>query len=278
MRPDMHKVVTEKPRRGSRIGTNERNTWTSTRQRTRATDFDPRWLMELDSEIEWDVVDDVIDPGVKSAQHKGGKINRYARESKEFSDLLGPLRNFLYAQVGRKWDAVYSEMNATLDKRSLQGKHIWTHVWQYVERNVVFVAGVPYANRRFGVGLYPLDGLYVHPASGILLHAKLKPFGKMTPKLKAHLAALEYLRVRPRDRDHAARMRVQGLTLWEHVEDRWILYTFEETPATTVMRFNTYLNREVDYGQPARRVCVAIKQASQREIKDHWKLLSSSPF
>ena len=51
--------------------------------------------------------------------------------------MLGPLFRFLQKQVGRPWDAVYSEIARNLPKTSLQNRHIYTHVWEFVETNVI---------------------------------------------------------------------------------------------------------------------------------------------
>ena len=57
--------------------------------------------------------------------HHGGKV---------FTDVLGPLYRYLLKQVGRKWDAVYSEVAESLPKTSVQNIHVYTHLWQFVEK------------------------------------------------------------------------------------------------------------------------------------------------
>lgn len=85
---------------------------------------------------------------------------------KEFSDLLNPLRKFLRKRVGRHWNKVHSELCASLDKRSLTGIHIWSHVSDEVTQNVKIIGG-KLVTLRFGT-IIPVSGLYVCPKSGML--------------------------------------------------------------------------------------------------------------
>lgn len=43
---------------------------------------------------------------------------------KEFRDKLGPMYRWLYAQVGRPWNDVYSEVKTKFDDRTTAGRHI----------------------------------------------------------------------------------------------------------------------------------------------------------
>jgi len=145
MRPDMHKVIVERPRRGSRgpfrAAVGRRNT--------------P--LEELPS--------------------KEGLQRRYlGRDLRALNENLAPLKRFLRKQVGRPWNKVYSEISARLRSTSAVQQHVRDHVWDYVERNALIGRdGVVYHHPRFGPPdpwpLRPGD-LYVHPKTGILLAAK----------------------------------------------------------------------------------------------------------
>ncbi|MEG4506019.1 hypothetical protein QUA81_14725 [Microcoleus sp. F6_B4] len=102
------------------------------------------------------------------------------KKTKWFSDCLGPLYQWLQSHVGQDWDDVYSKLCQILDITTLSGKHIVSHVWGYVERNVVLIDGVPYQkNREFCNTAIPLGywykQLYVHPETGILCLAKRIP-------------------------------------------------------------------------------------------------------
>ncbi len=94
-------------------------------------------------------------------------------KTKYLSDHLGPLRRYLRSKIGQPWDQVYSELHQNLDKSSVTGLHIISHLWDYVERHVELIDGIPYrkAGTTWG-GFRPLDGyrdeFYVHPETGIL--------------------------------------------------------------------------------------------------------------
>lgn len=51
--------------------------------------------------------------------------------AKQFSDLLGPLKRFLWSSRGRRWDDVWSEINAELPHNTT-GAHLRLHVSQEV--------------------------------------------------------------------------------------------------------------------------------------------------
>jgi hypothetical protein len=152
MRPDMAKVVTEAPRRGS----GDRNHKSRARVSVKALDLD----------------DDFGPRKLKMSRHV--RTGHGYAEGKEFSDVLGPLKKFLRKQVGRPWDTVYSELSATLDKRSISGLHIWDHVWQFVERHCEEIDGQVYRKAsiwRWHLPRGTVTGLYVHPRTGLLRYA-----------------------------------------------------------------------------------------------------------
>lgn len=148
MRPDMAKVVTESPRRG--------HEWRNRKSRARVP------VLPLNSE----------------GSHENGKgsdgdfgpqrlkMTSYFRgdEGKDFSDKLGPLRRYLRKQVGRPWDAIYSDLRAHLDFRSVAGLHIWDHVKMEVQLHCVAYG------KTIIVGGYEPSGLYVHPVTRLLCY------------------------------------------------------------------------------------------------------------
>ena len=81
-------------------------------------------------------------------------------------DLLSPLERWLRAQVGRPWDAVYSEVVRTAGRDSTSGRHLIEHAERMVQRNCW----------RVGRGVLTFEwgrprevhGLYVDPNCGLL--------------------------------------------------------------------------------------------------------------
>src|SRR5215213_7523776 len=70
-------------------------------------------------------------------------MKRRHTNTKSFNEHLGPLRRFLDANVGRPWDAVYSEICKHVDRGNVVQKHILTHLFQYVVVNTVLIDGEP---------------------------------------------------------------------------------------------------------------------------------------
>jgi hypothetical protein len=54
------------------------------------------------------------------------------RDPKSLNENLRPLARYLERQVGRPWDKVYSEVCAVIDGRSAVQRHILEHLHQYV--------------------------------------------------------------------------------------------------------------------------------------------------
>jgi len=156
MRKDLDKVTTESPRRGH----SNPSLKTSLRIHRASLEFD---------EDGFDIDRFELPKVLPISRHR-----QYGWNCKEFSDLLGPLRKCLRKQVGRPWNDVYSELCESLDQRSLSGIHIWGHVKSEVELYpVIRRDGVICRGYRFhwhGDPLTPLQGLYVHPRTGILCY------------------------------------------------------------------------------------------------------------
>lgn len=144
MRPDMHKVVVERPR------------WNPgpTKQDRRAN-LDPDLLPQCEG------------------------MRRPYSNRKSFTDLLGPLRRWLRARVGRPWDDVYSEACAVIKPDSIVRAHIKTHLLEFVHRHTFLRDGRVWCFGRswfFSPGIEkPVEDaaprwtpFYVHPVSRLL--------------------------------------------------------------------------------------------------------------
>lgn len=159
MRKDMAKVVTERPRDGHEA-------------RSMKTGRRLSWNEIDDAIMTSDGPDEAIIAGGPS-RHPISRRRQYGWDSKSFTDVLGPLRGYLRKQVGRRWDAVFSELSQTLDRRSITGQHIWDHVQWEVSLYVQIAAdGRVWSRggRRYMATLIPLGHgrLYVDPRDGVL--------------------------------------------------------------------------------------------------------------
>src|SRR5262245_47796132 len=103
MRDDMAKVVTERPRRGHQ---NKSKKTTGLAIRCYDPDFDYDEPTRLPA----------------------ARFRQYGYNAKEFSDLINPLKRYLRSCIGQSWKRVHSELSRKLDRRSLSGLHIWSHV------------------------------------------------------------------------------------------------------------------------------------------------------
>jgi hypothetical protein len=123
--------------------------------------------------------------------------------TKSFGENLAYLPRFLAANVGRKWDDIYSEIAATFDKRSTVNAHIFQHLFDYFvpAHEVIFIRNRPHAIHIYSRQAYPIysggyRGLYVDPRSGILKEG-MKESNK-SKQTKAQVAAkslLEFKRI-----------------------------------------------------------------------------------
>jgi hypothetical protein len=95
-----------------------------------------------------------------------------SRHEKGLNENLAPLKRYLAKQVGRPWDKVYSEIRERIPGSAV-GLHVLDHVYGFVARDVFYENGVLSEKWRFG-GTIPVEGLYVHPRTGILRVTKPK--------------------------------------------------------------------------------------------------------
>jgi hypothetical protein len=140
VRPDMHKVVTERPRGGH-----------ANRSR--------KWGGRVEEDYEGPTF-------ISSARRR-----QYSSNPKQFSDFLAPLRRYLHGQVGRPWDKIYSEVRKAVPN-GLHGDHVWMHIKWEVEINCFERDGRIYSQPRYFHREIEVAGLYVHPRTGLLRYAE----------------------------------------------------------------------------------------------------------
>jgi hypothetical protein len=98
--------------------------------------------------------------------------------TKYLNEHLGPLRRYLDKQVGRPWDKVFSEICAHIDRSNAVQDHVRDHVEDYVTTHVVLIDGVPCNGEggwNYGTPLHQLRyrPWYVCPRTGLLRRIKV---------------------------------------------------------------------------------------------------------
>lgn len=148
MRPDIAKVIVERPRRknGGDL---------AHRRSRRAARLDPEGA-----------------PMIQSMKRLHGYyVGRGGL--KEHGEHLAPLRRWLRKAVGRGWNDVHSEICRSLDRRSTVQRHVLIHVDGYVNRHVLMINGVPHMRMGLRPPIELWDGrLFVDPRNGLLCQHK----------------------------------------------------------------------------------------------------------
>jgi hypothetical protein len=91
------------------------------------------------------------------------------RDPKSLNENLRPLARYLDRQTGRPWDKVYSEVRAVIDSRNPVQRHILEHLGQYVAVHTRMVDGhlIDLGKQFFGLRRV-WQPLYVDPRTGLL--------------------------------------------------------------------------------------------------------------
>jgi len=243
MRPDMKKVVVERPRWGSR----QSNHKFSARLK-----YVPDHDYEEQPKKAYGFESHVVDRGSKYF-------------AKEFTDVLGPLKRFLRKNVGRPWDNVYSEICRGLDRRKVTGLHIFRHVEDFVEKNCCFVEGQPYSLRRLGG--YPVRWFYVHPDTGLLCAAPRGAGARKRKRATALAAEITFFRLS----DEGGYRKHQGI--WYRVKLRRISVR-SWSPKDAVVVYDIFRKREVVLHYGEHWIAIEKKQCNHGELRAVQRLLA----
>lgn len=239
MRSDMHKVITERPRGGG-----------GPEKLHRRANLDPDLL----------------------PRRQG--MRRGHTDRKWLTDLLGPLRRWLRAQVGRPWDDVHSEACAVIQPDSYLRIHVKTHLMEMVQRDTFLHDGQVWCFKNLRYGRQELEvpvrqavtlgrPFYVHPVSRRLCEV---PVGRI-PRYRWQAPPPTYdcrWTVRP----HQAHVLVDGL--W--YEARFDPFPARLKPGEDSHRFDLITHRLLSrseardhYGESA--VCVSRRQLGRAELR-----------
>lgn len=148
MRPDMAKVIVERPRYLSRSPSRKKG-----------------YRKYIQS---FSIIDEM--------PTKEPMLGSWKGRSKWLNEHLGPMRRFLRGNVGRPWNKVHQELceHVSFDN-AVQG-HVLAHIYEFVHLHVEIVddATVYKTPRRYPGYSLRVDAMYVCPRSGILKLVKAR--------------------------------------------------------------------------------------------------------
>lgn len=177
-----------------------------------------------------------------------------ANDAKSLSDHLAPLKRLLWSKVGQNWDDIYSELCQRLDKNSVIGLHVFNHIWDFVEKDVIIIDDIPYdkvSHRRI---CYWRDQLYIHPETGILSVAK-KQYQKSKNESETTVINI--------NQNHEFRK----------IKDVWFLIKFQEILPEDLVK-DVIIEDVINYDNACRRYGKPIYPAIKQQCnKKHLKLI-----
>lgn len=236
MRNDMHELLVERPRKGSHWPNRAVRAARVAERTARATD-------------DWEAL--------PRPQGRPGVGPR-----KCLNENLAPLTRFLSRRVGRRWDAVFSELRAQLDMRSPIQLHIMQHLFQFVALEVEQGPDGRWVRSRGWAAGWPVrdDGrhFYVDPRTGLLMRPK--HVRAATPRRPDHHTDAEG-RVYARVEGIWWQVGLEGVSRWTPPEgDRVdVLLGVRVGPPNEALR-------DALYGDP-RRYATSRRPLSRRELK-----------
>ncbi len=138
MRPDMAKVIVERPRHGSRLPRKGKGYGRSA------------------ARVAWE----------DQPKREGMKVRGGARKS--LNEHLAPLRRYLAGQVGRPWNKIFADICRYLDRNSAVQDHVRDHLDDYVATRVIVHRGEFCHGNGYSIGRPLHTPFYVCPRTGIL--------------------------------------------------------------------------------------------------------------
>lgn len=111
----------------------------------------------------WDEEDNHAPRGMNKIRSISESSDREYRPSN-----TAALKRYLLSRVGQPWNEIYSDICATVDARSSQGRHFLDSLEWLIEKHVVIDSQGTVRNERgHEIGTY-WNELYIHPDSGKL--------------------------------------------------------------------------------------------------------------
>lgn len=245
MRPDMAKVIVERPRFGSSMPTKGKG-YDRRRQRIAWEDQPKRERMKL----------------------RGGG-------SKSLNEHLGPLRRYLEGKIGQYWNKIFADVCRYLDRDSAVQDHVRDHLEDYVAVRVMQRGGELYHADGYRIGrpLYSL--FYVCPCTGILKKNRNARhwFSERLEKLQVEIVDNRTALVRKDGVWYLIEFAETPEQVWRPEQRAWV-------PADCATYFDMLLKSKIN-GWHAMRVygrriyAVSTRRASKREVR---QVVNSYPY
>jgi hypothetical protein len=275
MRSDMQEVMTERPRHGGRQRPNRDDRAFGAHERDYVRDIDTPLVLN-----DADFVDS-YDTGPKAMPMRG----RRSYDRKERDYLTGPLKKFLQARVGFKWDDIYSE--ACQVAHGHNGVMMLDILEGHVERDVYKDERGVIRDGQTGreIDKYYRDAYYVDPEDGRLKCVSQRN-SWVRPVITSKLVRFDG-RAYFRDGLIWYRVRVDNLAptdrplrpYWRHHVGNWVytthrdvfekgsqIPTVDDRSHARQVRYRTSVEDLVNaYGEPV--VCVWKQQAGKKECR-----------
>jgi hypothetical protein len=129
------------------------------------------------------------------------RLHPRAKKTKTLNENLAPLRRYLAAQTGRRWDAIYAAISERLAPSSTVQQHVRDHLRDFVAVNVVRENGTLIVrDTRWGKPIPLAESFkrfYVDPRCGRLFaNPDYRGWNARRRQEKAHAAAETALRMR----------------------------------------------------------------------------------
>ena len=229
MREDMPKVVVERERHGS---TRKSRKWGQRLAFIADVDYDDQPKF------------------VSSARRR-----QYGYNHKWFSDVLGPLRRFLYCNVGRPWDKVFSELRQGLDVRKVTGRHIFDHLESMVETNCWIGEDRGTYTFRWGRE-HEVEGFYVNPKTGLLCFTE-RPSSRQRRKAQLLKEEIDEVQI---DESHSFKL----------IDKQWYFVNYEIIQVNRCQKQSTWdcvQRRKVQLSWGTHRVAVSKGQCNHEEVR-----------
>lgn len=148
-------------------------------------------------------------------------------DTRDFTDVLAPLKGQVRKAVGRRWDAFYSDLCKLLDRRSVQGAHVFEHLYDFCELEIQVIDGELWTKpAAFGSKIRRVKEdsfieFYVDPRDGIIKKNKAHASYRTLRRLRAKREAVEAL---------AVRRVLDESTELHKIEGTWFVCEFAMTP------------------------------------------------